>query len=129
MDDERLFPRSEVVVASADSGTRPVPAHASRMAAAEALLEYATVGRADNDRESALGGSAGQSEEIVLSDRGRLQIGAQCGAIFVRVNITEGIAMRNNSITDEGTAGATELPIYDVAADLGWNQWSTRDLL
>ena len=119
MNDERLFPRSEVVVASADTGTRPVPAHASLMAAAEALLEYATVGRTDNERESAQWGSSGQSEAIELSDRGRLQIGAQRGAIFVGVNITEGAAMRNNSITDEGTAGATELPMCDVAADLG----------
>ena len=39
MDDERLFPRSEVVVASSDTSTRPVPARASVMAAAEALLE------------------------------------------------------------------------------------------
>ena len=42
-DDER-HSLSEVVVASADIGTRPVPARASVMAAAEALLEYASVG-------------------------------------------------------------------------------------
>ena len=44
---------SEVVVATADTVTRPVPARASVMDAAEALLEYASVGRTDNDRESA----------------------------------------------------------------------------
>ena len=53
MDDERLSPRSEVVVASADTGTRRVPARLSVMAAAEALLGYASVGRTDNDHESA----------------------------------------------------------------------------
>ena len=37
--------------------------------------------------------------------------------------------MRNNSITDDGTAEATELPMYDVAAGRGWNQWSTCNLL
>ena len=73
MDDERLSPRSEVVVASADTGTRPVPARASVMAAANALLEYASVGRTDNDRESAQWGSAGQTEAIEQGDRGRLQ--------------------------------------------------------
>ena len=36
------------------------------MAAAEALLEYASVGRTDNDRESAQWGSAGQTEAIEL---------------------------------------------------------------
>ena len=51
--------RSEVVVASAETGTRSVPASASVLAAAEALLEYASVGRTDNDRESAQCGSAG----------------------------------------------------------------------
>ena len=70
--EERPSPRSEVVVASADRGTRPVPARALVMAAAEALLEYASVGRTDNDRESAQWGSAGQTEAIELSDRGRL---------------------------------------------------------
>ena len=35
MDDESLSPRSEVVVASADTGTRPVPARASVMAAVD----------------------------------------------------------------------------------------------
>ena len=49
-DDERPSPLSEVVVTSADTGTRPVPARASVMAAAEALLEYGNVGRTDNDR-------------------------------------------------------------------------------
>ena len=48
-DDERPSPRSEVVVVSSDTGTRPVPARASVMAAAEALLEYASVGRTDNE--------------------------------------------------------------------------------
>ena len=72
MDDERLSPRSEVVVASAETGTRPVPARASVMAAAEALLEFASVGRPDNDRESAQWGSAEQTEAIELGDRGRL---------------------------------------------------------
>ena len=72
-DDEGPSPLSEVVVASADTGTRPVPARASVMAAAEALLEYASAGRTDNDRESAQWGSAGQTEAIELGDRGRLQ--------------------------------------------------------
>ena len=62
---------SEVVVASADQGTRLVPARASVMAAAEALLEYANGGRTDNDRESAQKGSGGQTEAIGLGDRGR----------------------------------------------------------
>ena len=73
MNDECLSLRSEVVVASADTGTRPVPARASVMAAAEALLEYASVGRTDNDRESSQWGSAGQTEAIELGDRGRLE--------------------------------------------------------
>ena len=60
------------MVASADPGTRPVPARASVMAAAEALLEYANGGRTDNDRESAQWGSARQTEAIELGDRGRL---------------------------------------------------------
>ena len=59
MDDERLSPRSEVCGRLADTGTRPVPARASVMAAAEALLEYASVDRTDNNRESAQWGSAG----------------------------------------------------------------------
>ena len=71
-DDERASPRSEVVVASTDAGTRSVPARALIMAAAEALLKYASVGRTDNDRESAQWGSSGQSEAIELGDRGRL---------------------------------------------------------
>ena len=129
MDDERLSPRSEVVVASADTGTRPVPARASVMDAAEVLLEYASVGRTDNDRESAQWSSARQTGAIELGDRGRLQIDAQRGAVFGGVNITEEADRRNNSITDDGTAGATELPMYDVAAGRGWNQWSTDDLL
>ena len=62
---------SEVVVASADSGIRPVPARASVMATAEELLEYDSVDRTDNDRESAQWGLAGQTEAIDLSDRGR----------------------------------------------------------
>ena len=53
MDYERSSPHSEMVVASADTGTRPVPARASLMAAAKALLEYVSVGRTDSDRESA----------------------------------------------------------------------------
>ena len=73
MDDERFSPRFEVVVAFAGTGTRPVPARASVMAAAEALLECASVGRTDNDRESAQWSSAGQTEAIELGDRGRLQ--------------------------------------------------------
>ena len=40
-DDERPSPLSKVVVASTDTGTRPVLARASVMTAAEALLEYA----------------------------------------------------------------------------------------
>ena len=81
-DDEHPSPRSEVVVASADTGTRPVTASASVMAAAEALLEYASVGRTDNDRESAQWGSAGQTEAIELgaavgySTMQRLSIGS-----------------------------------------------------
>ena len=51
-DDERPS-LSQVVVASTDPGTRPMPARTSVMAAAETLLEYASVGRTDNDRESA----------------------------------------------------------------------------
>ena len=129
MNDERLSSRTKVVVASADTGTRPMPARASVMVAAEALLEYASVGRTDNDRESAQWGSAEQTEAIELCDRGRLQIGTQRGAIFGGVNTTEGADRRNNSITDDGKAEATELPMYDVAADSEWNQWSTGDLL
>ena len=72
-DDERPSLRSEVVVASVDTGTRPVPTRASVMAAAEALLEYASVGQTDNDSESAQWDSAGQTEAIELGDRGWLQ--------------------------------------------------------
>ena len=71
-DDERSSPLSEVVVASADTGTRPVPARASVMAVAEVLLECAIVDRTNNDHESAQWGSAGQTEVIELDDRGRL---------------------------------------------------------
>ena len=67
--DERPPPLSEVVVASADTGTRPMPARASVMAAAEALLEYASVLRTDNYCESAQWGSAGETEAIELGDR------------------------------------------------------------
>ena len=72
-DGERPSPRFEVVVASTDTGTRPVPARGSVMAAAEALLQYASVGWTDNDRESAQWGLAGQTEAIELGDRRRLQ--------------------------------------------------------
>ena len=51
-----------------------MPARASVMAAAEAMLEYAGVGRTDSDRESTLWGSAGQTEAIAPGDRGRLHI-------------------------------------------------------
>ena len=57
-DDERPSPLSEVVVTSVDTGTRPVPARVSVMADAEALLEYASGGRTDNDCESVQWGSA-----------------------------------------------------------------------
>ena len=77
----------EVVVASADPGNRPVPARVSVMAAVEALLDYVSSGRTDNDRESTQWGSAGQSQASGLGDRSRLQIGAQLGAIFGGVNI------------------------------------------
>ena len=73
-DGERPSPRSEVVVASTDTGTRPVPACASVMSAAEAIQQYASVGRTDNDRESAQWGLAGQTEAIDLGDRGRLHM-------------------------------------------------------
>ena len=86
MDDERLSPRSEVVVASDDTGTRPVPARASAMAAAEALLEYACVGRTDNDCESAQWGSAGQTEAIELGDRGRLQLHHSDGGFIIIIS-------------------------------------------
>ena len=62
-DDERPS-LSEVVVASADTSTRPVPARASVMAAAEALLEYASVSQTDNDRESVQKGSASSAVHI-----------------------------------------------------------------
>ena len=70
-DGERPSPRFEVVIASADTGTRPVPARALVMDAAEALLEYASVGLTDNERESAKWGSAVQTEAIELGDRSR----------------------------------------------------------
>ena len=63
-DDERPPPFSGVVDTSADPGTRPVPDRVSVMVAAAALLEYASVGRTDIDRESAQRGSAGQTEAI-----------------------------------------------------------------
>ena len=129
MDDESRSPRSEVVVASANTGTRPVAARASVMAAAETLLEYASVGRTDDERESAQWRSAEQTEEIELSVRGRLQLGAQRGAIFGGVNSMEGADMRNNGRADDRTDGITKLPRDDVAADRGWNQWSTGDIL
>ena len=62
-----------MVVDFAHTGTTQVPARASVMAAAEALLEYASVGGTDNDRESAHWGSAGQTEAIEMGNRGRLQ--------------------------------------------------------
>ena len=49
--------------------------------------------------------------------------------MFGGVNTTEGAVRRNNGITDDGTAQTTQLPSDDVAADRGWNQWSTDDLL
>ena len=70
--DERPSPHSEVVATSADTGTRLVPSLASVMASAETLLEYASVGRTDNGRESAQWGSAGQTEAIELGYRGQL---------------------------------------------------------
>ena len=42
------------------------------MAAAEALLEYASIGWNDKDCKSAQWGSAGQTEAIELGDRGQL---------------------------------------------------------
>ena len=99
------------------------------MDAAEALLEYASVSRTDNDRESVQWESAGQTEAIELGDRGRLQIGAQREAIFGRVSTTEGADKRKNGRTDDGTAGTTQLLSDDVAADRGWYQWSTGDIL
>ena len=52
-DDERPSHLLGVVYISADPGIRSVPARASVMAVAEALLEYASGCRPDNDRESA----------------------------------------------------------------------------
>ena len=72
-DGERPLPRSEVVVAFTDTGTRPVRARASVLTAAEALLAYASVCRTDNDSESAQWGSAGQTEAIEQGDRSRIQ--------------------------------------------------------
>ena len=72
-------------------GTRPLPARASVMAAAEALLEYACVGRTDNDRVMAQWGSAGQTEAIELGDRGRLQF---YGRKYFRVGISIPIKTR-----------------------------------
>ena len=62
-------PLSEIVTATADPGTRTLPARASVMDAAETILEYASVSRTDNARESAQWGSAGQTEAIELGDR------------------------------------------------------------
>ena len=78
-DDERASSRSEVMVASADTSTRPVPVCASVLTTAETLLEYASVDRTNNDRESVQWGSGGQTEAMELGDRGWLQIGAQRG--------------------------------------------------
>ena len=111
-DDERSSPLVEVMVASADAGTRPVPARASVMASAEALLEYVSVGRTDSDRASAQWGSTGQIE------RQSNWATAQRGVRFSAVN-TMNAADRRNSITDDGTAGKTELRSDDVAADRG----------
>ena len=63
------------------------------MAAAEALLECASVGRTDNDRESAQWGSAEQTEAIELGDRGRLQYCwcELCIIIVVRLLIYENL--------------------------------------
>ena len=61
-----------MVVPAAGTGTKPMPARTPKMAAAEALLEYASVGRTDNDRESVQWGSAGQTEASELGVRGRL---------------------------------------------------------
>ena len=83
---------SEVVVAFIDTGTRPVPASASVMAAAEALLEYASVGLTDNDRESAQRCSSWQSEAIELGDRGRLQFSGTPAEV-------SDVAMTNNCVT------------------------------
>ena len=63
-----------MVVASADIGTTPVSARASVVSVAEALLEYASVGRTDSDPDSAQWGSAGQTETIELGDRGRYRL-------------------------------------------------------
>ena len=63
-DGERPSPHFGVLDISADPGTRPVPARASVMAAAEPLLEYTSGGRTDNDRESARWSSAVQTEAI-----------------------------------------------------------------
>ena len=63
-DGERPSPLPEVVVASADPGTRPMPARASgasAIAASEALLEYVNGGRTDHDRKSAQPGKLRQS--------------------------------------------------------------------
>ena len=57
------------------------------MTAAEALLEYASGGWTDNDRESAQWGSAEQTEAIELSDRGRLHTYVYNYAQRLRINI------------------------------------------
>ena len=45
------------------------------------------------------------------------------------MNTTEGANRRNNGITDDRTAETTQLLSDNVAADRGWNQSSTGDLL
>ena len=64
-DGEHPSPLSKVVNTSADPGTRPVPTRASVVAAAEALLEYASGGWTDNSRDSAQWGSAGDRKSVV----------------------------------------------------------------
>ena len=54
-DGERPSALSEVVVAFTDPCTSPVPDCVSVMVAAEALLEYASGGRTDNDRIGSVG--------------------------------------------------------------------------
>ena len=126
-DGERGSPLSGLVDTSTDPGTRTVLSRASVMAAGEAPLEYDSEGRTINDRESAKWGSAGETEAIELSDRDRLQIGAQRGDTFGLEYTTEGADWRSRA-TDNGTARTTDLPSDNVAAAMGWNQWSTGDM-
>ena len=72
-DNERPSTLSDVVVALRRNRHQTDAARTSLMAAAVALLEYASVGRTNNDRESVQYGSAGKTEAIELGDRGRLQ--------------------------------------------------------